>query len=359
MVSLSKMASLHSVSYPVPQVAALQPLRLPDWNRQEWTRRASQLHYPDYHDLAAWMEFREAAVTLAEQYLPLTIRQALAEFFAPAGDAAVVLENLPLDSELPEIPLDGARPASKQSVSEAIITGILCQWGEVLSYKNEKLGSPIHEVTPIPGMEGAQSNGGRVQFGFHSDNAFLPVWFRQRGILLYGLCNQGGTATTVVTAEQLLDAAMPDLAVSLAKHIYRHACPASFSLPGGMASSTTGGKTLSAPCPILWRDEIGVARVNAASSSIEPMNNEAATALQRFRALLEWLEPARVVVAPGTALLFKDDRVLHGRDAVKGPRWLQRAYFTDSLELLREVTGSDARAFSFDAKSLLSPRHRL
>jgi hypothetical protein len=354
------MASLHGVSSLAPQVAALQPLRLPDRNRQEWTRRANALHYPDYHDLTAWMEFREASVALAQQYLPPEMRQRLAGFFASSGDAAIVLENLPLDSNLPDIPVDGMRPSAKQPVSEAVITGIVCQWGEVLSFKNEKKGSPIHEVTPIPGLEGAQSNGGRVQFGFHSDNAFLPVWFRQRGILLYGLSNQGGTATTVVTAEQLLDAAMPDLAKSLAKHIYRHACPASFSLPGGSGSgSTSAGKTLSAPCAILWRDEAGIARVSAASSSIEPMNDEAANALQRFRALLEWLEPARVVVAPGTALLFKDDRVLHGRDAVNGPRWLQRAYFTDSLELLREVTGSDGRAFSFDAKSLLSPRHRL
>ncbi|MEP7354407.1 MAG: TauD/TfdA family dioxygenase [Acidobacteriota bacterium] len=351
------MTSFQAITSSVPQVAALQALHLPDWNRQEWTQRASRLHYPDYHDLAAWMEFREASVALAHQFLPLTIRQKLAEFFAVDGPPAIVLENLPLDTELPNIPADGLRPAGKQSVSEAAITGIVCQWGEVLSFQNEKGGTPIHEVTPVPGAETLQSNGGRVQFGFHSDNAFLPVWFRQRGILLYGLCNQG-TATTVVTAEQLLDAAMPDLAESLAKHIYRHACPASFALPGG-AATRESGTTLSAPCPILWRDERGIARVNAASSSIEPMNQEATHALRRFRALLEWLEPARVVVAPGTALLFKDDRVLHGRDAVSGPRWLQRAYFTDSLELMREVTGSDGRAFSFDARSLLSPRHRL
>jgi hypothetical protein len=217
----------------------------------------------------------------------------------------------------------------------------------LLSYTNEKGGSPIHEVTPVAGMEAIQSNAGRVKFGFHSDNAFLPSWFKQQGILLYGLVNER-TATTVVTADQILAAAPAELAGLLARPIFRHACPASFALGEEPA--------LSAPCPILWRDDLGLMRVSAASSTIVPTTPDAALALELFRSLLDELEPARVVVAPGTALLFKDDRLLHGRDAFSGPRWLQRAYFTDSLDLLRDVTGSDWRAFSFDARALISAR---
>ena len=56
---------------------------------------------------------------------------------------------------------------------------------------------------------------------------------------------------------------------------------------------------------------------------------------------------------PGTALLFKDDRVLHGRDSFAGSRWIQRAYFTDSLDPLRKATRSDPHAFAFDAGALL------
>ena len=93
--------------------------------------------------------------------------------------------------------------------------------------------------------------------------------------------------------------------------------------------------------------------MSAASSSIEPLTPEATDALHRFRELLMALEPARVVVRPGTALLFKDDRVLHGRDPFAGSRWLQRAYFTDSLDPLRKATRSDPNAFAFDAGALL------
>lgn len=328
----------------VQSPAVLTPLRLPDDARLEWTRHTALLRYPGHRDLDGWLAFRTASAALARGHLSAEMCRALHAFFAPAGAPVLVIENLPVDPHLPPIPTDGMRPAAKQAVSEAVITGLLSGWSELLAFFNEKDGSPIHEVTPIPGMERVQSNAGRVRFGFHSDNAFLPPRFRQRGILLYGLCNQD-TATTVVTAEQILDAAPPELAAALARSAFRHACPASYSF---------GGETVrSGPYPILYRDAQGLARVSAASSSIEPVDAEAADALLRFRDLLDRLEPARVVVGPGTALLFKDDRVLHGRDEVNGPRWLQRAYFTDSLEPQRRATGSDERAFAFDARVLV------
>ena len=339
------MASVPSLPLARPEHEFEPPsLRLPDRDRDAWTRDACALQFPDYHDLAAWEAFRDASVSLALHHLPEHFAEALEEFYDPTGIPAIRFENLPVDPELPRTPGDGMRPRDKQAVSEAVICGLVGTRAEILAYLNEKSGAPIQEVTPILGMERAQSNAGRVQFGFHSDNAFLPRRFRQKGILLYGLRNQDA-ATLVLTAGQILEAAPAALAASLAKPIFRHACPASFSLPGSPA--------LSAPCPILWRDELGLARVSAASSSIEPLTPEATAALEQFRALLMALEPARVVVRPGMALLFKDDRVLHGRDSFAGSRWLQRAYFTDSLDPLRKATQSDSNAFAFDASALL------
>ena len=40
-------------------------------------------------------------------------------------------------------------------------------------------------------------------------------------------------------------------------------------------------------------------------------------------------------------------------DLRRGTRWLQRAYFTESLEPFRTATNADPRAFCFDAQSLL------
>jgi L-asparagine oxygenase len=338
------MASLRSIPLPAPLPIAAPALRLPDPIRDQWTCDASALQFPDYRDLVAWRAFCGQATQLARTHLPAAISQELTRFFSPAGENSLVIENLPVDLNLPPIPRDGFRPAAKQAVTEAVIAGILLEWGEILAFLNEKDGAPIHEVTPVPGLERVQSNAGRVRFGFHSDNAFLPSRLRQRGIMLLGLCNDD-TATLLLSADQILASAPRDLADALAKPIFRHACPASFNFPGAPA--------VSQPCPILWVDELGLARVSAASSSIEPLTTEARHALQRFRDLIQSLEPTRIVVAPGTALLFKDDRVLHGRDPVSGPRWLQRAYFTDSLQPMRQAVASDPRAFAFDARALL------
>ncbi len=176
---------------PSASIAELPTLRLSDASAAAWTRDASRLAYPNYRDLAAWTEFREASIALAARYLPEEMKLALQAFAKPDGAPAIVLENLPVRSATSLDPHRRHAAPQKTAVSEAAITGILCQWGELpFSFTNEKDGSPIHEVTPVQGREALQSNAGRVKFGFHSDNAFLPSWFKQQGIMLYGLFNE-------------------------------------------------------------------------------------------------------------------------------------------------------------------------
>jgi L-asparagine oxygenase len=323
--------------------AAPPVLRVADPIREEWTRAALALRYPDYRNLRAWNTFRRASVKLASEYLATVITDELDRFFTPIGAEFLIIENLPVDPDLPPIPADGMRPAGKQAVSEAVICGLVSPWVEILSFTHEKNGSPIHEVVPMPGMETVQSNAGRVPMGFHSDNAFLSRRFRQQGLLLFGLQNED-TATLVITAEQIANAASPALIDALMRPAFRHVCPASFQVQGEAM--------ISEPRAILDSDELGHVRVKAASSRIEPLDAAAAQALQEFRALCEKLEPHRIIVRPGTALLFKDDRVLHGRELVGGQRWLQRVYFRESLDPLRKATASHPDAFAFDARVL-------
>src|SRR5947209_6104534 len=133
-------------------------LRVADSIREQWTREAAALTYPDYRDLRAWDSFRNAGVRLTQEYLATSIADELRDFFAPIGPDYLVIENLPVDPCLPPTPLDGLRPPNKQAVSEAVITGLVSPFAEMLAYENEKRGSPIHEVTPVPGMEKTQSN---------------------------------------------------------------------------------------------------------------------------------------------------------------------------------------------------------
>jgi L-asparagine oxygenase len=333
------------------QRMSLQRLRLPDVAKQVWLHEALALVFPDTGDpgpgdTAAWRAFVDASVCLAKRHLPAEVAEALAGFFTAEGPDALLIENLPVDPALPPPPSDGKRPASKTAVSEAVIAGVIGQHAEIVSYSNEKAGAPIHEITPVEGLEHVASSTGRVPFACHTDAAFLAPRFSPRGLLLFGLLNQPGAPTAVLPLDRILEAATPGLVRSLEQPIFRHPSPSSFEV----AATVVG--------PIVWRDSRGIARIAVQTHAVQPVveeerGEEARGAIAQLRALLDTIETERVVLRPGDALLFKNDRVLHGRDAFTGERWLQRAYFTDSLAPFRERAGAPENAFVFDARRLL------
>ena len=321
--------------------SALLYLKLPETARQAWLKDATALRYPDTTDATAWRSFVAQAVALAQSHVPATVAETLRGFFSPAGPDAVLIENLPVDPGLPPAPTHGRRPHSESAASEAVIAGLIERHAAILSYSNEKCGAPIHEIAPVAGQEHVPSSVGRVRFACHTDVAFLAPRFCPRGLMLLGLRNHAAAPTSILPLDRILEAAPPALVRSLAKPIFLHPAPSSF----GLAASITS--------PILWTDEAGTSRIAVQSHAVQPTNEEARAAIVQFRALLERLWPEQVVLMPGTALLFKNDRVLHGRDAFSGERWLQRAYFTGSAAPFRDKTGAAPGAFAFDARELL------
>jgi L-asparagine oxygenase len=323
----------------------LQRLALPESAKRDWLKEASRLVYPDPRDLPAWRAFVDASVRLAQRHLSAGMAAVLNEFFPADGPDAVLLENLPVDSQLPPPPSDGKRPATKTAVSEAIIAGLIEGHASIVSYSNEKAGAPIHEITPVAGLEHVPSSAGRAPFACHTDAAFLAPRFSPRGLLLFGLRNQAGAPTAVLPLDRILEAAPAVLVRSLKKPIFRHPSPSSFELTAAVIA------------PIVWVDGQGAARIAVQTHAVQPADGpeaeEARAAIAQLRALLDSIEAERVVLHPGNALLFKNDRVLHGRDAFTGERWLQRAYFTDSIHAFRERTGARAPEFVFDADALL------
>lgn len=323
------------------QPIALRRICLADSAKRAWLQDALALAFPDPHDLAAWRAFVDSAVALARRHLPADAAEALSAFFTPEGPDALLLENLPVDPDLPRPPKDGKRPASKTAVSEAVIAGLIEGRAAIVSYINEKSGAPIHEITPVAGSEHTTSSAGRAPFACHTDAAFLAPRFSPRGLLLFGLLNEPAAPTAVLPLDRILAAAPANLIRTLEKPLFRHPSPSSFEIAAAVTA------------PILWRDPSGVPRIAVQTHAVQPVNDEAREAIAQLRALLDTLETERVVLGPGDALLFKNDRVLHGRDAFSGERWLQRAYFTDSLAPFRESTGAARDAFVFDAAKLL------
>ncbi|HEY4364712.1 MAG TPA: TauD/TfdA family dioxygenase [Bryobacteraceae bacterium] len=323
---------------PTLQSRTLQRLSLPEPARQAWLRDASALRYPDPQDFTAWRAFVDASVALGKRYLPEPMQQSLRAFIAPEGPEAIIFQNLPVDAVLPPPPADGKRPLGKGAVSEAVMAGLVEQHATIFAYSNEKSGAPIHEITPVEGQEHVPSSSGRAPFACHTDVAFLAPRFSPTGLILFGLLNEPGAPTAVLPLDRILEAAPEALVRSLEKPIFRHPAPASFEI----AAATVE--------PILRRDAGGVSHIAVQTHAVQPLNDEARAAIAELRELLDAVESDRYVLQPGVALLFKNDRVLHGRDAFKGSRWLQRAYFTDSIAALRERTGE--KGFVFDARVL-------
>jgi L-asparagine oxygenase len=322
-------------------LSTLPHLVLPQDARFAWLQKTLELPYPDPRDRKAWGAFTAASVRLAQSHLPSRIQEELHEFFSLDGSGALLIENLPVDPDLPPTPDDGRRPSRKSAVSEAVLAGLIEPHAKIFSYNNEKDGAPIHEVAPVAGKEDTPSNAGRVPFPCHTDVAFLAPDFSPQGLALLGLRNPLAAATSILALEKILDSAPQSLIDSLSKPIFHHPSPSSFEL------------AVSVTAPILWRERRGGLRIAVQTHAVQPGNNEARSAIAELRALLASVEPHRVALTPGAALLFKNDRVLHARDAVAGDRWLQRAYFTSSLERFRQRAGSAPDEFVFDAFELL------
>jgi len=297
-------------------------------------------------DPAAWADFNKSASLVAAEVLPPPLAHLLRDLARPDGPDAIVLDNFPVDEVLVPTPLDGQRPAGKPAVSEAVIAGSVGVMGaHMLSYRQEKKGEVLQQLVPIPGEEAKQSNTGRTKFGLHTDNANIPFRFRQQFLGLYGLRNEKDVATLVVTLEDIRRAISPALLRKLRYPIYRFPAPLSFDLGGW--------HVLSEPRSVIWTDDNGVERIALPRSEFSQEDAEADEAVNQFREFLDQIEPRRVVVGPGRFFIFRDSRVLHGRDAVEGDRWLQRVYISRTLDAHRAATNSGRRVFSFDARPLM------
>jgi L-asparagine oxygenase len=327
------------------QPATLCRLVIPEENRRCWQAESVRLTYPVPQPPQDWTAFTAHAVKTADRHIPAEIAAAIGDFFRGIGPDAILLENLPVDPTLPATPSDGKRPAGKTAVTEAVMAGVIESHAAIVSYTSEKAGAPIHEVAPVVGLEEVISSAGRTTFAYHTDAAFLAPRFCPRGLMLMGLRNQPNAPTAILSLDRMMEAADAKLLRSLARPIFLHPAPASFELK----EATLG--------PILWKDSAGVSRIAVQTHAVLPAPGageaEARAALANLQNLIASLEPERVALSPGNAVLFRNDRVLHGRDAFLGERWLQRAYFTDSLAPFQAQTNTPAGTFAFDAAVLL------
>jgi L-asparagine oxygenase len=319
---------------------------LPTASRLLWEQAIGTAEYPDERDLDKWNTFFEWSGHAASTFLTEEMRNLLEAFSRPAGPPGVVFDNLP-HPPCGDPPTDGCRPKGKSPVSEAVVLGVVRSAGyEVFGYVQEKDGDLVHQVAPTDGEENSQSNAGRVSFGWHTDDAFLPPLYRPENLMLYGLVNELDVPTLLLSLD---DDILPEVSSGLLRRLRSRM----FIFPAPHSFKFKKCRVKSMPRPVIHEDRKGVWRIALPRSDSKQADPRAEATMKEFRELLDSLTPRTIVVSPGRLLAFSNTRFVHARREVAGARWLQRVYFNNSLRPQRLATGADLNARVFDALSLM------
>lgn len=259
----------------------------------------------------------------------------------------LTLHGLPRDPALPPAPLNGGRPDAKLTfVSEALAIGLAMKLGYPSIILGEKKEQLVHQITPVPGHETSQSNAGQVSLRLHQDLApnpelprrtyheAMPTW-----LILTGVQRGSGTTPTYIAAiDEAIRRVSPTSLDILRQQRFVTNPPDSFlqAMPDAINNLPTH--------PILLDYEGQLEAAFDTSSDVRPMNGaedtEAMGAIAELNAALDSVKQ-EVVIEPGTAVIFNNRRVVHGRGAVVAEentgnkRWIQRVYVFEPDRLAR------------------------
>lgn len=258
---------------------------------------------------------------------------------------SLTVRGLPGDPVLPSPPSDGGVPVGKDTfVSEGIALAMAQLLGMPSLVVGEKKEALVHQITPVAGREQTQSNEGAVSLMFHQDLApnadlphipyaeFMPDWLILSG-LQPGANNK--TGTYIASLDEALLHVDPEAQQILAEQRFVTNPPDSFV-------KESGGSAPALPVhPILAVNQEGYTEAAFdTSSNVRPVDSEDTKALEAIEELNAALTEVRkeVVIEPGTAVIFNNRRVVHGRGSIAtqdsaptttGNRWLQRVYVYD------------------------------
>jgi L-asparagine oxygenase len=259
-----------------------------------------------------------------------------------------LIENLPIDPQLPEVPIDGKRPSEKTSlVTEGVLLGIAGSLNLLpLAYIQEKNGALVQEIAPVAGKERDLSNAGKAPLEFHTDHAILKRQYRPELLILYGLVNSHKTPTVIAGLDDALSKLAPKYQHILQQEKFRIELPDSVLVWGGK-------KLLSEWRPLLTIGTDGRPEFAGNLHSVKAMDRESTDAINASIDALNSVA-IEIVLEPGNLVIFDNHRCLHARPTVTGDRWLQRLFCRHSLSDLRKVKAAATSSnYSFDLSYLL------
>ncbi|WP_018802281.1 TauD/TfdA family dioxygenase [Salinispora arenicola] len=253
--------------------------------------------------------------------LPVALRRALRRFSADSGrEGAIQLHGLPSGSTHPT-------PTERESVERATTVpasaSVMCAMalGEVVAFRAEKRGAVVHNVVPVPGEEGVQSNAGsRVMMEMHIENAFHPHRPDYVALACVRPDPTGSAGLRVASIRRALGLLSIDERIVLAEPRFRTEPPPSF---------TGGGCADLEPHPV-FTGEYEDPDVKVDFNATESLDPSAGRVMASLREALEAVTDT-VYFEPGDVVIVDNRVALHGRTAFEPrydghDRWLHRVF---------------------------------
>jgi L-asparagine oxygenase len=260
----------------------------------------------------------------------------------PAAPGALLVQNLPVDPELPPTPnTAGADGERRTFVTEGCGLGIAQLLGEAVGYRDERDGAVIQWLCPIESEARATSSSSwDIDLEFHTDlnydsaNPEAPFTVINPDFVVLACARpdpEGQASTKYVEATRLCEHLADEHVATLRQPVFEFAAPYSFT---GRAGSE---RLWSRPSPVLtgppaW-PEIGVDMACGARGCTP----EATAALDALRQVAHMPGVADSVrLRPGDVLVFDNRKGAHGRSVFAAhfdgrDRWVERVYVRRSL----------------------------
>lgn len=252
---------------------------------------------------------------------------------------AIAIHGLPVDSSNVSTP-----------VGRCLSIALATIHGSPFQYSTQNRGGLIGRIEVVPGLEDAPDTGeGNGRFGLHSDDAAFAGDCRCQQIQLIGVQNESNVPTILAPLPDVLERLSSSTIRILCESRFIFRVPVSMRIPLGIWTQ---------PKPVLCGLP-AAPRIQFASYSTTPANpndHEAACALTELTIASE-NSLSEIVAGPGSALIFFNDRGLHGRPAFTGKRLVLRTYIRNNLDTMRAICGHDGNVF--DTVRVLIEGHRM
>jgi L-asparagine oxygenase len=283
--------------------------------------------------------------------LPAETLQKILDFGRHVDTPGVMLvENLPVDIDLPPTPSNGGPCVDKSTyVAEGVLVGLSGLLGEPVSFLTEKDGRTVHDIIPTAaGAHTQTSQGSDVFLNFHNDivhdtGGRYDVSNPDFLVLHCLRPDPAGAALTAYADARDIIKHLDDKTIELLRSPLFQ-----LNAPGGYTRMYAEGReVLSEPVPILT-GPMGAPEIAVAANGVRRLTPEADAAFDLLQKVCRDPEITQVVsLRAGQALLINNRKGIHARSQFNArydgnDRWLQRTYIRRSLWNIRErvVEGS-------------------